>query len=168
MATQALDRRTREQEPRFSRDEAVRLRPTPRVEPSSVVLRAGVLGLMGALVFFMWIGSPIAWLYLASQLTTSLAPHLGLYLLVLVGVAATAGVTLKAIALLETLHCRLAARDVRKGAPHAAFLRASCEAEPGDDRLPLDSIAVAAVALALAALTAWFFLAAGPSVPVFR
>ena len=47
--------------------------------------------LMGAGSVFMWIGVPILWLYLASQLYKSSQPSFGVYFGVLVAIAVTGG-----------------------------------------------------------------------------
>ena len=55
----------------------------------------------------MWIGVPVFWLWLASRIADSSQPSIGLYLLVLVGIAVSMVVIGKGLGTINHIHMRL-------------------------------------------------------------
>lgn len=165
--------------PRFTRD-GRRLvpssRPAPRAQPGvrpsgadSVAAQAGavvakplILAAMFLILAFMWIGAPVLWLWLVSHLAPGTAPRMDLYLLVFVGWAATVAVSAQVLHVLDKLYCRASGRPP-SGSVRYGHMRPSCEGPRSGRRsaTPLDVVAAAVVLMALGALAAWFFLAAG-------
>jgi hypothetical protein len=113
----------------------------------------------------MWIASPIAWLWIASRMTSSSQPSLGPYLLVLVGMALTAVAIGKFLGVVNRVHMRVTGRlsDKRE----ARSWNKSMRAERGhtNDRGVLEQVMVISVSCALVLFGIWFFAFAGSSLP---
>ena len=67
-----------------------------------------VLMAIGSVV--MWLGAPLFWVWLASQIATSSQPSLGIYLLVLVGIIVSMAVIGKILGWLNRTHQALTGR----------------------------------------------------------
>src|SRR4051794_7299396 len=115
----------------------------------------------------LWIGIPVGWLYLVSQLVDSSEPSMGPYVLVLVGIPATMVVMGKLLAILDRAYGRVTRTQarVRAQAPWHRSLRG--DRAPARARSVLDVVMVASVALALVCFAVWFFLFAGSSLPAW-
>jgi hypothetical protein len=113
----------------------------------------------------LWIGIPVGWLYLVSQLVDSSEPSMGPYVLVLVGIPATMIVMGKLLAILDRAYGRVTRTQarVRAQAPWHRSLRG--DRAPARARSVLDVVMVASVALAVVCFAVWFFLFAGSSLP---
>jgi hypothetical protein len=120
------------------------------------LLRTGTGAVLVVLIMFvgsfvLWVGTPLLWLWLGSQIqgaTESLGTALGA---MFIGVVAT-------IALLATLLAKL-----------SDFYRANCRARGLDDpgHFVLEGVLVISAAFTLAAFVVWFFFLAGTSpVPI--
>jgi hypothetical protein len=129
------------------------------------LLGALLIALMAAGSVLLWIGIPVGWLYLASQLTDSSQPSMGPYVLVLVGIPATMIAMGKALAVLDRAYGRVAgtAQRGRVQSPWHRSLRG--DRRPARGRSVLDVVMVASVALAVVCFAVWFFLFAGSSLP---
>jgi hypothetical protein len=121
--------------------------------------------LMAVGSILLWIGIPVGWLYLVSQLVDSSQPSMGPYVLVLVGIPATMIAMGKVLAILDRTYGRVTrtAPQVRAQAPWHRSLRG--DRRPERARSVLDVVMVASVALAVVCFAVWFFLFAGPSLP---
>jgi hypothetical protein len=113
----------------------------------------------------LWIGIPVGWLYLVSQLVDSSQPSMGPYVLVLVGIPATMIAVGKVLAILDRTYGRVTrtAPQVRAQAPWHRSLRG--DRRPARAHSVLDVVMVARVALAVVCLAVWFFVFAGSSLP---
>jgi hypothetical protein len=113
----------------------------------------------------LWIGIPVGWLYLASQLVDSSEPSMGPYVLVLIGIPATMIVMGKLLAILDRAYGRVTRTQlqVRVHAPWHRSLRG--DRAPARARSVLDVVMVSSVALAVVCFAVWFFLFAGSSLP---
>jgi hypothetical protein len=114
----------------------------------------------------LWIGSPIGWLWIASQMQTdSKGAGFGPYLVVLVGIAVTAVVLAKGLQRLNRLYGVVAGDDepVRIVLPWHRSLRGENEGKA--PRTVLDVVMVISVASGVVAMTIWFFFFAGSSLP---
>jgi hypothetical protein len=129
------------------------------------LLGALLIALMAAGSVLLWIGIPVGWLYLASQLTDSSQPSMGPYVLVLVGIPATMIAMGKVLAVLDRTYGRVAgtAQRGRVQSPWHRSLRG--DRRPARGRSVLDVVMVASVALAVVCFAVWFFLFAGSSLP---
>jgi hypothetical protein len=121
--------------------------------------------LMAVGSILLWIGIPVGWLYLVSQLVDSSEPSMGPYVLVLVGIPTTMIAMGKVLAILDRTYGRVTrtAPQVRAQAPWHRSLRG--DRQPARTRSVLDVVMVASVALAVACFAVWFFLFAGSSLP---
>lgn len=124
-----------------------------------------MIALMAVGSVLLWIGVPVGWLYLASQLVDSSQPSMGPYVLVLVGIPATMIAMGKVLAILDRTYGRVtrSAPPARVPLPWHRSLRG--DREPARARSVLDVVMVASVALALVCFAVWFFLFAGSSLP---
>jgi hypothetical protein len=129
------------------------------------LLAALLIGLMAVGSVVLWIGVPVGWLYLASQLTESSQPAMGPYVLVLVGIPATMIVVGKGLAALDRTYGRVTGTGAgaRAQAPWHRSLRG--DRRPARSHSVLDVVMVSSVALAVLSLGVWFFLFAGSSLP---
>jgi hypothetical protein len=129
------------------------------------LLGALLIALMAVGSVLLWIGIPVGWLYLASQVTDSSQPSMGPYALVLVGIPATMVVMGKVLAVLDRTYGRVtgAAPGVRAQSPWHRSLRG--DRRPARGRSVLDVVMVFSVALAVFCFAVWFFLFAGSSLP---
>jgi hypothetical protein len=129
------------------------------------VLGTLLIGLMAVGLVLLWIGVPVGWLYLASQLTDASQPTMGPYVLVLVGIPATMIVVGKALAALDRTYGRVrgAASGARVQSPWHRSLRG--DRATTRPRSVLDVVMVCSVSLAVVCLAVWFFVFAGSSLP---
>jgi hypothetical protein len=124
-----------------------------------------LIGLMAVGSILLWIGVPVGWLYLASQLTDSSQPTMGPYALVLVGILATMIVMGKGLAALDRTYGRVTrtAPGARVQSPWHRSLRG--DRRSSRPRSVLDVVMVWSVSLAVVCFAVWFFGFAGSSLP---
>ena len=129
------------------------------------LLGALLILLMAVGSVLLWIGIPVGWLYLVSQLVDSSQPSMGPYVLVLVGIPATMIAMGKALAMLDRDYGRVtrAAPQARVQMPWHRSLRG--DRSPARAHSVLDVVMVASVALAVVCFAVWLFLFAGSSLP---
>ena len=113
----------------------------------------------------VWIGAPLFWLWLGSQLQSGSTPTLGPYILVLVGVVVSMIVLGKLLSRLDYLYGRVTDTNatVRVRLPWHRSMRG--ERTSGRPTRVVDIVMVASVSSALVLFGAWFFLLAGSSLP---
>jgi hypothetical protein len=113
----------------------------------------------------VWLVAPVAWLWIASQMTHSSQPSLGPYLLVLIGMVVTAAVIGKFLGMVNRAHMRITGRapDKREHAKWNRSMRG--ERAPVNDRGVLEQVMAISVSCALVLFGIWFFLFAGSSLP---
>src|SRR5215217_2418706 len=113
----------------------------------------------------MWIGLPVALIYLASRVADSPRPSMGPYLLIIVGLPLGMMAIGKALGALDRYHGRITGLD--DGRPEQAVWMKSMrgERERRRRRSVLDTVMVVSVGLALLLSAIWFFAFAGSSLP---
>jgi hypothetical protein len=134
--------------------------------PFRPVAKAGLILLMAVGSIMLWIGSPIGWLWIASQMQKdSQQAGFGPYLLVLVGIVVTAVVLAKALSKLNHAYGAVAGagEPVRVVMPWHRSMRG--ENEGRAPRTVLDVVMVISVAIGFVAMAIWFFFFAGSSLP---
>lgn len=134
--------------------------------PLQPLAKAALIALMALGSILLWIGSPIGWLWIASQMQKDTqAAGFGPYMVVLFGIAITAVVLAKLLQRLNRLYGAVAGLDepVRVVLPWHRSLRGEQEGRP--PRTVLDVVMVISVAIGAVALTIWFFFFAGSSLP---
>ena len=125
-----------------------------------------MIALMALGSIVLWIGSPIGWLWVASQMQTdSKGAGLGPYMVVLIGIAVTAVALAKALQWLNRLYGTIAGVDepVRIVLPWHRGLRGENEGKA--PRTVLDVVMVISVSIGVVAFGIWFFFFAGSSLP---
>ena len=156
--------------------EAVPHSPSLRRTPRPVVLawpkraamllaQAGLIVLMAVGSLAVWIGSPLAWLWLVSQEADWPDPGMGPYIVLFAGVIVTSVVLGRILAALDRAYRSLRHDPIRRR--HHAFLRAS-----GQERLeratsgPLGIVMTISVIAAMSALVVWLLITGHPFVPI--
>jgi hypothetical protein len=112
----------------------------------------------------MWLGVPVALIYLASKLADTPNPSMGPYLVVLIGLPVGMAIVGRALGALNRAHIRLTGAEVdayRPGWTRSMRGERTVERRGGVlDRVMIISVGVAAIAFAV-----WFFGFAGSSLP---
>lgn len=128
--------------------------------------KAALIFLMAIGSILLWIGSPIFWLWLASQMQKdSQQAGFGPYMVVLFGIAVTAVALAKGLQKLNRVYASVEGEDepVRVIMPWHRSMRG--ENEGRAPRTVLDVVMVVSVAIGAGAFGIWFFFFAGSSLP---
>jgi hypothetical protein len=135
------------------------------VAPHRHAAGVGLVVVMALGSVFMWLISPVAWLWIASRMTDSSQPSLGPYLLVLVGMAVTAVIVGKFLGIVNRAHMRVTGRlkDKREQRTWNRSMRG--ERTSTADRGVLEQVMLVSVGCALVLFGIWFFGFAGSSLP---
>lgn len=129
--------------------------------PAALVLV--VLMAIGSVI--LWIGIPVGWLYLASQMVDSTQPTLGPYVLVIVGIPITMVVFGKLLFTLDRVFERVTGRESETDF-RPPWLRSMRGERTTKRRLSvLEGVMIVSVSIALLAFAVWFFAFAGSSLP---
>jgi hypothetical protein len=134
--------------------------------PLRPLAKAALILLMALGSIMLWIGSPIGWLWLASQMQKdSQQAGFGPYLLVLAGIVITAVALARLLSRLNHLYGEVSGEGepVRVIMPWHRSLRG--EDEGRAPRTVLDVVMVVSVAIGFVAMGLWFFFFAGSSLP---
>ena len=113
----------------------------------------------------LWIGVPLGWIWLASNIVDSSEPSMTPYVMVLVGIPLTMVVVGKGLVQLNRVYGEVTGTTptVRVVLPWHRSMRG--ERDAGQPRTVLDVVMVCSVAVALVLFGLWFFLFAGSSIP---
>ncbi|HEY8865377.1 MAG TPA: hypothetical protein VIM22_00475 [Solirubrobacteraceae bacterium] len=124
-----------------------------------------LIALMSFASLMLWVGIPLGWLYIGSQLVSSSQPSMGPYVVVVVGIVASVVIDGIVIGRLNRRYQELTGGKgaVRIQLPWMKSMRG--EREAPRTATVLDVILVATVALAGVAGIVWFFAFAGSSLP---
>jgi hypothetical protein len=118
---------------------------------------------MSVAALFLWVGIPIGWLWIGSQLVSSSQPSMGPYAVVAIGIVASVVIDAMILSRLNRTYQRVTETDgqVRLQLPWMKSMRG--ERESGRSTSVLDIILVGSVTLAgLTMLLWWIFLAGSP------
>ncbi|MEK6228474.1 MAG: hypothetical protein AABM31_03995 [Actinomycetota bacterium] len=134
--------------------------------PLQPVAKAALIALMAVGSIVLWLGVPIGWLWIGSQVQSgNQSTGFGPYMLVLAGIIVSVVVLAKCLASLNRAYGRVAGEEpsMRVRLPWHRSMR-------GDDdsryqRNVLDVVMVISVSLAVVAMTIWFFFFAGSPLP---
>lgn len=127
--------------------------------------QAGLIVLMVLGAFALWLGSPVLWLWIGSQITESQTGEFGPYALVAIGILGSTILLAFGLARLQRAYERLTDTEstVRIPLPWMRSLRDEREAAP---RVTvLDLILVLSSICCLLAFVVWFLFFAGSSLP---
>ena len=124
-----------------------------------------LIGLMAIGSVVLWIGVPLGWIWLASNIVDSSEPSMTPYVMVLVGIPLTMVVVGKGLSQLNRVYGEVTGTTptVRVVLPWHRSMRG--ERDAGHPRTVLDVVMVCSVAVALVLFVLWFFLFAGSSIP---
>jgi hypothetical protein len=137
--------------------------PTP-APPRHQLAAALLVVVMAIGSIVMWLVSPVAWLWIASRMTSSSRPSIGPYLLVLVGMTLTAVAIGKGLGKVNRAHMRITGRLRDRREPSSWNRSMRGERAPTRDRGVLDSVMLVSVGVALVIFGIWFFGFAGSSI----
>lgn len=113
----------------------------------------------------LWIGIPVGWLYLASQLVDTSQPTLGPYILIIFGIPITMVIFGKALFSLDRAFERVTGRRSETSFRPAWLKSMRGERTTARRLTVLEGVMIISVSLALLAFGVWFFLFAGSSLP---
>ena len=116
--------------------------------------------------FTLWLGVPVLWLWIASQLSaSSTAPSLGPYLMVAIAIPVSMIAMARLLRQIDLWHSRLIYRDrnYRVQMPWLKSLRG--ERETKRHTTVLDTIMLSTAVFAVVAMGVWFLVAAGNPLP---
>lgn len=129
------------------------------------VTAALIVAAMIVAAFTLWVGIPLGWLWIGSQLVDSSQPSMGPYMVVVVGIIASVVVDAMIISRLNRRYERVmgGTGPVRVQLPWLKSMRG--EREKPRDVSVLDAIMVGTVAVAGLVLLLWFVFLAGSPLP---
>jgi hypothetical protein len=132
---------------------------------SRVPARAGVILLMVLGALMLWIGNPVIWLWIGSQVTSSQQAGFGPYMLVGTGILVSTVLVALALARLDRLYKSITgyASTVTVRLPWLRSLRDDPHASR--EITVLDFILVTTALSAITVAGLWFFLFAGSPLP---
>ena len=135
-------------------------------DPSlQAVAKAGLIALMAFFSVALWLGIPIGWLWIGSQVQSNTqSTGFGPYFLVIFGICISVFLVTKLLAWLNRRYARVSGAEVvRVRPPWHRSMRGE-----DDSRAPrsvLDVVMVISVSIAVLAMGIWFFFFAGSPLP---
>jgi hypothetical protein len=130
------------------------------------VSATGLVVLMAIGGFAMWIATPVAWLWIASQLTESRRPDGTLYVLVAVGMLTTMAVFGVLLGRMNRIHGAMTGRITEATLAHSRLAWYRPQSASQEGRMPVNALEVIMVACVVVAgilFFVWFFFFAGSS-----
>jgi hypothetical protein len=122
-----------------------------------------VLMVLGALM--LWVGSPVIWLWIGSQMTSSQQGRMGPYFVVAIGILASTIAVALGLARLQRLYEQVTGQEATVQF-RLAWLRSLRDDRDANTRVTvLDLILVTTAVTAIVTFTAWFLLFAGSPLP---
>jgi hypothetical protein len=140
-------------------------RPSAGTRSTWSPISIALIALMAIGSVMMWIGLPVALLYVASKVADSPRPSMGPYLLIIIGLPLGMIAIGKALGALDRYHGRITGLDDGRRQQAAWMKSMRGEREGRRRRSVLDTVMVISVGLALLASAIWFFAFAGSSLP---
>jgi hypothetical protein len=115
--------------------------------------------------FSLWTAIPLSWVYIASKVSHTQFPSGGPYAVVAVGIVATVLFVAWLIGRLNNLYIRITGTN-RLAPIRPAWLKSMRDTGgPQSSVTVVEAVLMGSVMLAAAALTVWFFVAAGSPIP---
>jgi hypothetical protein len=113
----------------------------------------------------LWVGSPVLWLWIGSQMTSSQQGRMGPYFVVAIGILASTIAVAFGLARLQRLYEEVTGQEATVRV-RLAWLRSLRDDQKSDTRITvLDLILVTTASFAILAFVVWFFLFAGSPLP---
>jgi hypothetical protein len=136
-------------------------------DPSlQAVAKAGLIALMAFFSIALWLGIPIGWLWIGSQVQSNTqSTGFGPYFLVIAGICVSVFAVTKLLAWLNRRYASVSGANeiVRVRPPWHRSMRGEDDSRP--PRSVLDVVMVISVSIAVTAMAIWFFFFAGSSLP---
>jgi hypothetical protein len=129
------------------------------------LLAAALVVLMALGSVAMWLGSPLGWLWIASQLVHTNFPTAGGYLIVAAGLVVTTVLLGRFLAMLDRAHTALLGLEAPTRVRHAWNESIGAGRGQRAQTGMLERVMVVSVACALVGMAAWFVLFAGSPLP---
>lgn len=130
--------------------------------------RPAQFGLIVAMIlgaFMLWVGSPVIWLWIGSQMTSSQQGRMGPYFVVAIGILASTVAVAFGLARLQRIYEEVTGQEATVRV-RLAWLRSLRDERTPDTRVTvLDLILVTTAVLAILAFLVWFLLFAGSPLP---
>jgi hypothetical protein len=124
----------------------------------------GLVVLMALGSVLMWIGVPLALVYIASKVADTPNPSMGPYLLIIIGLPLGMALIGKGLGALNRAHIRLTGTEVDEYRPGwTRSMRGERQVERRGG--VLDRVMIVSVAFAAVVFAVWFFGFAGSSLP---
>jgi hypothetical protein len=125
----------------------------------------GLIALMIFGAFMLWVGSPVIWLWIGSQMTSSQQGRMGPYFVVAVGILASTIAVAFGLARLQRLYEQVTGQEATVRV-RLAWLRSLRDERTPDARITvLDLILVTTAILGILTFVVWFALFAGSPLP---
>ena len=137
----------------------------PRTRSTWSPISLFLIALMAVGSVLMWLGLPLALIYLASRVADSPNPSMGPYLLILIGLPLGMIAIGKVLGAIDRYHGRVTGLDDGKPTQAAWMRSMRGERERKRRRSVLDTVMIISVGIALVLATVWFFAFAGSSLP---
>jgi hypothetical protein len=135
---------------------------------SSVRRKPAQFGLIASMIFgafMLWVGSPVIWLWIGSQMTSSQQGRMGPYFVVAVGILASTIAVAFGLARLQRLYEQVTGQEATVRV-RLAWLRSLRDERTPDARITvLDLILVTTAILGILTFVVWFALFAGSPLP---
>jgi hypothetical protein len=137
-----------------------------RAGATTKLLKLGLIALMILGALMLWIGNPVIWLWLGSQMTSSQQGRMGPYMLVAGGILLSTVLVAVGLARLDRLYQSVSGHTptVRVRLPWLRSLRDERQASSREMTV-LDFIVVTTAISAITAGGVWFLLFAGSPLP---
>ena len=133
---------------------------------TQAVAKTALIGLMAFFSVMLWLGIPIGWLWIGSQVQSNTqSTGFGPYFLVIFGICVSVVLVTKLLSWLNRRYARVSGEEevVRVRPPWHRSMRGDDDSRP--PRSVLDVVMVISVSIAVTAMTIWFFFFAGSSLP---
>lgn len=133
-----------------------------------ILTKLGATALVLLMVFFammLWIGIPLGWLYIGSQVASTSQPSAGPYMLVGVGIVVSVIVDALILSRLNRAYQRVTKSQGTVRLQFAWLRSLRGERSSGRPTSVLDIVMVGTVAVAALAAGVWFLVFAGSSLP---
>jgi hypothetical protein len=127
--------------------------------------RIGLIALMVLGALMLWVGNPVIWLWIGSQVTSSQQAGFGPYMIVALGILASTIAVAMGLARLDRLYRTVIGHraTVRMRLPWLRSLRD--ERQPASEVTALDLILVTTAVSAIMTFGVWFLFFAGSPLP---
>ena len=127
--------------------------------------KIGLIAAMVAGALMLWLGNPLIWLWIGSQMTSAQQGRMGPYFVVGIGILASTVAVSLALARLQRAYERVTGREATVRVRLAWLRSLRDDRNPDANMTVLDLILVTTAVAAVVSFTVWFLLFAGSPLP---